>query len=105
MMESPVSLVPLVHLGKLEYQAHLVNGDPWGQQDIRADKEKKDPRENLEPRDLWVKPDPSDPRDPLAKPVLKDCVVSPGLLGNKDCLVLPVKTALQDPWDLPVSRA
>lgn len=105
MTETPVNLDLLVHPGRLEYQAHLANGVPWGQQASRVDKEKRDPRESMEQRDLWVRQDQLEHRDPLGKQVLKDCVVSPGPWENKDFRVLPVKTALPDPWDPPVSRA
>lgn len=105
MTESPVSRVLLVHLERLESQGHLVNGGQWDPQDKLASKVIRDPREKPEPRALWARLDRWDPRDLLGRPVLKACVVFLALLVNKVCLVLLVKTALQDLWVLPVCPA
>lgn len=94
--ETAVSPAPLVLLARLEYQDHLANGDPWGKPARRADKERKDPREKPGLRDLSVKQDLLDPKDPLERPVQKGCAVFLGLSVNKDFLVLLAKMAPLD---------
>lgn len=91
-----------VHLVRLEYQDLRVKGDLLEKQVRRANKEKKDPREKLEPRGLMGKLDLWDLRGPLGRTVLRDCVEFLALLVSKGYLVLLVKTApldLLDPLD------
>lgn len=66
-MEKLVSLVLLAPRAKLEYRDLLANGDPLEKPDRRADKERKEPRVRPEPRELLVKLDQWDPRDPLER--------------------------------------
>ncbi|KAG7229043.1 hypothetical protein INR49_013162 [Caranx melampygus] len=99
MTERPVNLALRVHLVKLEYQDLLAKGDLLDERVKRADKEKRDPRERLEQRDLLGKPDPWDLRAPLESLVLRVCVESLALLVSKVSLVPLVKTALLDLWD------
>lgn len=95
-MEMLGNLALQVHLVRLEYQDLQAKGVLLEQQVRRADKEKRDQRENLVLRGLLGKPDLWDLRGLLESLVLKDCVEFLVLLVNKDCLVLLVKTALLD---------
>lgn len=100
--ERPDNQALQVHLVRLEYQDLRVKGDLLDKQVRRANKEKKDPREKLEPRGLMGKLDLWDLRGPLGSPVLRDCVEFLALLVSKGYLELLVKTApldLSDPLD------
>lgn len=99
MMERPDSLALQVHLVRLEYQDLLAKGVLLDEQVKRADKERRDPREKLEQRGLLGKLDLWDLRGLPERLVLRDCVESPALLGNKDSLVLLARTALLDLLD------
>lgn len=100
MMEMPDSLALQVHLARLEYQDLRAKGDLLDQQVRRADKERRDPRERLEPRGLLVKLVLWDLRVLLERVVPRDCVESLALWVSKDSLDLLVKTALLDLSDL-----
>lgn len=67
-MEKLDNLVLLVRPERLEYRDLLANGATLANLDLRADKERREPRERLEQRGLWGKPDQWDLRDLLEKP-------------------------------------
>lgn len=104
-MESLVNLDLLVLLEKPAHQDLLAKEDPRGPLELKADKERRAPRVRQDLRVHQVKLDQLALRVPLESLVLKVYEESPVLWVNKDFLVLLVKTALLDQWDLLVSLA
>lgn len=101
-MERLVKLVLLDPLESLVPPDHQEREALLEWQDLREDKERREPRENL----AWKVPKERQAllvlKDHLANPVLKASGVSLAQLESKVYLVLQAQTDLLDPWVLLV---